>query len=408
MMVFRMGMERTKWIVAATAACFGALLAASPAGAAIAQEDVNYDLGSPPAPSPADENFLDVYRPDGSLATDTRPVVVYVHGGAWRAGDKANQINRKVNLFTDAGYVFVSVNYRLSTNPIDTSFPSDRVRFPDHPDDVGEAIGWIDRNIAAYGGDPTRLLLIGHSAGAHISALVSTDPSYLDAYEVEPWQVIGTVALDGDAYDVADRIAEVPSPQDDYLLSAFGTAAENAAEGSWAAGSPLLWAGPRDPEHLIVTQAALPGRAEDADALALALGQDPAASVIRAPCNHEGINDGVGEPGDPCGETAAIVAFFARMVDGSDEPVAKIKQHPGKRVKPRRGKSKAKVKFTFASSLEGTKFECRLDGKQFRSCRSPYKDKLRRGRYTFKVRPQAPSGRPGEAESFSFRVARAR
>lgn len=385
------------WFLACT-------LAAPGAGAAISQPDVNYDLGSPPAPSPASENFLDVYRPDGSSPTDSRPVVVYVHGGGWRVGNKSNQITRKVNLFTGAGYVFVSLNYRLSPDPIDPSYPPERVRFPDHPDDVGEAIGWVDRNIAAFGGDPTRLLLIGHSAGAHLVSLVSTDPRYVEAYGVEPWQLIGTVALDGDAYDVADRISEVGSAGEALFFNAFGTPAENAAEGSWAAASPKLWAGPRDPEHLLVTQAGSPARAADADAMAVALGQDPESSVFRAPYDHEGINDAVGDPGDTSGETVAIMDFFARMVAASTEPEAKIKRHPRKKVLTAEGESKARVEFAFSSDVEGSKFECRLSDVSFRSCRSPYSRKLGKGHYRFGFRPIAPSGRPGEVESFRFRV----
>ena len=151
-----------------------ALAAAPGANAAISQANVNYDLGSPPAPAPAQQNYLDIYRPDGSSLTDSRPVVVYVHGGGWRIGDKDNQLADKVNLFTGAGYVFVSINYRLS--PTNNNYDPGRIRFPDHPDDVGEAIGWIDRNIGAYGGDSERLLLIGHSAGAHLMSLVTHEP----------------------------------------------------------------------------------------------------------------------------------------------------------------------------------------------------------------------------------------
>ena len=58
---------------------------------------------------------------------------------------------------------------------------------------------------------PERMLLIGHSAGAHLVSLVTTDPRYVERHGVEPWQLIGTVALDSDAYDVADRIAETAS-----------------------------------------------------------------------------------------------------------------------------------------------------------------------------------------------------
>ena len=137
-------------------------LSAVPAGAATATLGIDYDLDGSPSPAPPRLNQLDLYRPDGAAAGDDRPVVVFVHGGGWRRGDKGNAIANKVNLFTGAGYVFASVDYRLSPDPIDPTYPPDRIRFPDQPDDVGEAIGWIDRNVSAYGGDPSRIILIGH------------------------------------------------------------------------------------------------------------------------------------------------------------------------------------------------------------------------------------------------------
>ena len=78
-----------------------------------------------------------------------------------------------------------SANYRFSPNPISLSNPN-QVRVPDHPHDVGEALRWLDRNVTVYGGDPTRIVLIGHSAGAHLVSLVGTDPTYLEAYRSPP------------------------------------------------------------------------------------------------------------------------------------------------------------------------------------------------------------------------------
>ena len=135
----------------AVAVGLAAIVAPGSAVAAVATPDVSYDLGSPPADP--NLNALDVYVPDGALATDSRPVVVYVHGGGWRVGDKSNQITRKVDLFTGAGYVFVSLNYRLSPPTRDVLDPGP-LKFPAHPADVGEALGWLARNIDDYGGDP--------------------------------------------------------------------------------------------------------------------------------------------------------------------------------------------------------------------------------------------------------------
>ena len=340
----------------------GLAASAAPAHASVAHRDVSYDLSTPPADP--NLNALDVYTPDGAAPTDRRPVVVYVHGGGWRVGDKANQIADKVNLFTGAGYVFVSVNYRLSPADPSTLDPG-RIKFPDHPDDVAEALAWLDGHIAEYGGDPTRLLPIGHSAGAHLIALVATDPGYLDRWGLDPWQLIGAVPLDSDAYDVADRIAELSGDPLLTFYNAFGTPEENAATGSWAAASPIRWADAEDPRFLIVTQAAAPGRLADNRAMASALGQDP-AGVFAAPYNHEGINDAVGGPNDTAGETAAIMDFIAASVDASQTPKARLAQRPRKRVQATGRRTE--VRFKLESAMPGATFECRVDSKELRPC----------------------------------------
>jgi len=373
--------------------------AALPAGAraAVAYPDVSYDSGSPPADP--NLNSLDVYTPDGAAAGDSRPVIVYVHGGAWRVGDKANQIRDKVDLFTGAGYVFVSLNYRLSPADPDVLDPN-RIKYPDHPADVAEAIGWISRNIAAYGGDPSRIGLIGHSAGAHLVSLVSTDPSLFTARGVEPWQVVGTVSLDSDAYVVEDRIDELSAAGKNTYYNAFGTPAENAATGSWAAASPQLHADGGDPRFLLVTQTN-PRRLDDTRAMATALGQDP-AGVFVAPYDHEGINDAVGSATDPAGETAAIMSFYAERLAAAVDPKAKLRKHPPKLLRSTR--KRAKVRFKLASPERDARFECRLDSRKLKPCKAKPSFAVGRGRHAFRYRALLPNGRPGPVKTFSFRV----
>jgi acetyl esterase/lipase len=372
---------------------------AMPAGAAaaVAHEDVSYDLGSPPADP--NLNALDIYVPDGAAPTDSRPVVVYVHGGGWAIGDKDNQIARKVDLFTGAGFVFVSLNYRLSPTDENALAPG-RVMFPDHPHDVGEALGWLSQNISAYGGDPTRFVLSGHSAGAQLVALLSTDPKYAAAYGVKPWEIIGTVALDSDAYDIADRIAEVPPSSKNTFYNAFGTPEENAVTGAWAAGSPLLFADAADPRFLLVTQA-VPQRVADTQAFAAALGQD-ASSVFEAPYDHAGINQAVGDPGDTAGVTDAIMSFISASVTASADPPVGLKRKPKKRV--RTGAKRATVKFKLRSSAPGARFECRLDSKKLKPCKAGKRYRVGRGSHAFRYRALSDRGRPGAERRYRFRV----
>ena len=212
--------------LAAWAVAVAAVAIPTSAGAAIVQPDLSYDLGSPvPADQPA-ANSLDLYLPEGTQPKDRRPLAVYVHGGGWIRGDKANRIADKAALFTGAGYGFASVNYRLSPQDVFALDP-ERIMFPDHPADVGEAIGWLDRNAARYGLDRRRILLVGHSAGAHLVSLVGTDPGYVRAHGVEPWQVIGAVALDTETFDVPARIASERPQARAVLHNAFGTPAQS-------------------------------------------------------------------------------------------------------------------------------------------------------------------------------------
>src|SRR5262245_12611998 len=112
---------------------------------------------------------LDLYLPAGR---EGFPVVVLVHGGAWMVGD-----NRCCGLYSSVGRYLASrgigvamPNYRLSP----------RVRHPHHVRDVAEAVAWTRANIAQYGGDPSRLFLMGHSAGGHLVSLLATDRTYFD------------------------------------------------------------------------------------------------------------------------------------------------------------------------------------------------------------------------------------
>src|SRR5437899_5743443 len=137
----------------------------------------------------ADERqVLDVYSPQN--AKDL-PVVFWIHGGGWQAGDKAD-VQIKPQVFMDKGFVFVSTNYRL--------LPS--VDMATIVRDVAKSIHWVHSHITEYGGDPKRLLIMGHSAGAQLAALLCTDDRYLKAEGVSLAEVRGCVPVDGDTYDV--------------------------------------------------------------------------------------------------------------------------------------------------------------------------------------------------------------
>ena len=138
------------------------------------------------------QQSLDIYPAQGV----NRPVVVFVHGGAWLLGDKDNKIDSKVSLFRKENYVFVSINYRLS------SIFSRNVQYPQHTEDVADAIKWIHDNIKNYGGDPNQIVLVGHSAGAQMVSLIGTDHSFLKKRKVPISDIKGIISADTEGYDV--------------------------------------------------------------------------------------------------------------------------------------------------------------------------------------------------------------
>lgn len=164
---------------------------------------------------------LDVYKPN--TLTGLRPVIVYIHGGSWNAGDKAWYVGDMAKLFTDSGYVFVSINYRLSPNPTDTLLTT-AVRFPIHPRDCAKAFQWVVNNIHQYSGDSSRISLMGHSAGAHLTLLLSTNHSFLNQQGIAPQKVKCACSLDAGVFDVAEEFQQAGSfiPRREPLINAFG------------------------------------------------------------------------------------------------------------------------------------------------------------------------------------------
>jgi acetyl esterase/lipase len=240
--------------------------------------------------------------------------VVYVHGGAWAIGDKSRVWYKPELFVAELGYILASINYRLSPYPPTPVVPG-RVMFPDHPHDVGEAIAWLYRNVAAYGGDPAKIALVGHSAGAHLVSLMGTDPSYLNDYEVPAGTIRGVVSLDGGAYDIPRYLAQGAGPQG-YLVywNAFGNPIEEQQEPRWAVASPVTHAGSEDPPFMLVTQEADPERIGQARAFAEALGQDPDSIVHTYPKTHEQINQDLGSPEDATTYTEDVRAFVMTLL----------------------------------------------------------------------------------------------
>jgi len=142
-----------------------------------------------PYSDPAHErHVLDVYSPPKAK---NLPVVFWIHGGGWTGGDKSD-VQIKPQAFMDKGFVFVSTNYRLLPN----------VDMATIVRDIAKSIHWVHDHIADYGGDPKRMLVMGHSAGAQLAALICTDDRYLKAENLSLSIIKGCVPVDGDTFDV--------------------------------------------------------------------------------------------------------------------------------------------------------------------------------------------------------------
>jgi acetyl esterase/lipase len=157
---------------------------------------------------------LDVYSPpDGK----DHPVIVWIHGGGWSKGDKAS-LQQKPQAFVDKGFVLVSVNYRL--------VPAVTVK--DLMADLAQSVRWVRDHAAEHRGDPNSLIIMGHSAGAHLAALLCTDDRYLKAADVPMTSLKGCVPLDVSAYDIPKRIHDVDDGISKTFKTIFGT--EEAAQ----------------------------------------------------------------------------------------------------------------------------------------------------------------------------------
>jgi acetyl esterase/lipase len=154
-------------------------------------QDIKRDI--PYADPPQERQILDIYAPSGAK---NLPVVFWIHGGGWQTGDKSD-VQLKPQAFMDKGFVFVSTNYRLLP----------KVDMGTLIRDVAKAAGWVHKHIAEYGGDPKRMFVMGHSAGAQLAAIICTDDRYLKAEGVPLADIKGCVPVDGDTFDVPAIIA---------------------------------------------------------------------------------------------------------------------------------------------------------------------------------------------------------
>jgi arylformamidase len=198
---------------------------------------------------------LDFYAaPD---AAKRPPLIVFIHGGGWTLGDKKSGTGDKARHFNAEGYAFASLGYRL----VPDTDPAGQAT------DIATAIAYLRGRSNELGFDPDRIVISGHSAGAHLAALVSTDERYLKAAGVPLSAIRGTVLLDGAGYDVVTQMKGGGPLLAKLYTGAFGTDPPNQRR-----LSPISYAGsPNVPRWLLIHDAKRTDSSAQAQNLAAAL-----------------------------------------------------------------------------------------------------------------------------------------
>ena len=268
---------------------------------------------------------LDVYAP---VEGKNLPVIVWIHGGGWHRGDKS-EMDKKPQAMVDKGFVFVSVNYRL--------FPA--VTIKQIAADVAKAIRWTRDHIREYGGDPSAIVVMGHSAGAQLAALVCIDDRYLKAEGIPLSAIKACVPVDGDSYDLPMQLKAVEEgPAASYTLD-FGDPTKLKklptitilAKGKRAASIRIKFGdealqkdlsavthaakGKNIPPFLVLHVADHPETKAQSQRLVKALVKAGVKATVypAAGKNHTTINADLGLPDD--GPTGEIFTFFGRRTE---------------------------------------------------------------------------------------------
>jgi arylformamidase len=226
--------------------------------------------------------------------------VVWIHGGGWRQGDKRG-IQGKPQAFVDKGYVFVATNYRFIP----------QVSVKEMTGDVAKAIRWAHDHAKEFGGNPNSIFVMGHSAGAHLAALVCTDERYLKAEGLSLGIIKGCVPVDTAAYDVSLRFTQSGAEKASQGKAIFGD-----SDASHQDLSPISYVGKVKsiPALLILHVADRPDSKAQSEHFGKALqSAGVSATVVAAEGKTHGtINSDLGLPDDK--PTKALFEFMERRL----------------------------------------------------------------------------------------------
>ena len=227
------------------------------------------------------------------------PIVVFIHGGGWSIGDKKHGAGPKSGYYNGLGYAFASLNYRLVP----------KVTPGDQATDIANAISYLRKNATKLGFDAKRIFIMGHSAGAHLAALVGSDTRYLDQAGVPVSVIKGAILLDGAGYDVAAQMRYKGNKVQGMYDAAFGSSPAVHAE-----LSPITHAGaPNIGNWLILHVESRPDATAQSQALGKMLSANGAAVQVKAvpDSTHMSVNQDAGKAGSFVGDE--IARFLARL-----------------------------------------------------------------------------------------------
>jgi acetyl esterase/lipase len=272
------------------------------ATATAAEPKVHRDL--PYTEPKNDRQTLDVFAP---AEGKNHPAVVWIHGGGWHSGDKKD-VKQKPQAFTDKGFVFVSINYRLQVWTDPNLSPG--VTIKQIAEDVARAIHWTHDHAGDYGGDPKTIFVMGHSAGAQLAALVGTDDRYLKAENLSLSIIKGCVPVDGDTYDLPMRIATVHNKGDKKLAERDKQRFGDESTQKDLSSITHIAKGKRIPPFLILHVADHPETRGQSQFLLQVLQEAgiPAKTYAAEGKNHTTLNDDLGTPDDKA--TKALFEFL--------------------------------------------------------------------------------------------------
>ena len=244
------------------------------------------DVATVPSGHPA--TLLDLYLPEGA---EDYPLLIFIHGGAWRAGGKSKYENVG-RTFAAAGIGTAVINYPQGP------------RHPAHVEQAACAFGWLREHASTYGWDEDQMFVGGHSCGGHMAALLALDPKYLKEVGLKSSAVRGCIVLDAVALDL-DHARERPPLLLDMYREAFGP------EENWHAASPMTWITPKSPPFLLLLGENDDSIShEDTRQFAAKLkAQETAVEFAVIPGrDHFGMATRIGESGDPV--AAKIIEFI--------------------------------------------------------------------------------------------------